>query len=155
MEIQLVGQPSAAKSDLIRRLNGHSYYIVEHIFSYLDYESVVNAGKVPEWQDVLNNERIWKSLFKRNLDSDPIWRTIFNQIQRSGVADNQPIPSDDAFMSRKICLEVGNLRHQFIALMSSSVRLLSSSVELIRKVIRMLKFVGFGDPPSGNDSEDD
>lgn len=145
--------------DIICRLDDSTSHIVEHIFSYLDYDSLVNAEKVsPEWQEILRNERIWKILFKRNVHHDITWRKIFNVVRRSpglSTTDN-----DDALMSRRICKEVGYLRNQYISLISSSVSLLSSSVKLLSKVLHMLKLVGFGDTvPSvvgeSDDSDDD
>lgn len=152
----VVGRPHLDDRDIIRRLDGSTTHIVEQIFSYLDYDSLVNAEKVsPEWQEILKNERIWKMMFKRNVVHDAMWRTFFNQVKRTpGYSPTD----DDGFMTRRVCKEVANLRQQYIALMSSAVSLLSSSVKLISKVLDMFRLVGFGESmyiPESDDSDDD
>jgi hypothetical protein len=149
-------EPTVEERDIIRRLSGNGVsHIVEHIFSYLDYKSLSNAENVSsEWCEILKNERIWKSLIKRNIVVDPVWRSMFCKIKKCG--DAELVVSDDAYMSRKIAKDIGKLHQQFVDLMSSSVSLLSSSVKLISKVLDMLKVVGFGVRDSyESDSEDD
>lgn len=154
----LVGQPAEGSRDIITLLDSQSPLIVEQIFSYLDYESLINAEKVStDWKDVLKNERIWKALIKRNVAQDPMWRTFFNQFKRSGVMSHPVSPAGDDiyYMSRKICQEVESLKHQYIALVSSSVSLLSSSITLITRVVDMIKHIGFWDSSQESDDCDD
>lgn len=124
--------------DIIWRLNERTTHVVEHIFSFLDYESIANAEKVSsQWQEILKNERIWKALIERNAAADPVWRSIFTEMK-------QMIHSsfDTVQASRRICRQVAELRTQYSILMSSSVKWLSSTLSLMSTVFEILKHVG-------------
>ncbi len=150
-----MGETVVEEHDIIRRLNSQTTHIVEHIFGYLDYKSLMNAENVsPEWREILKNERIWKGFIKRNIAVDPVWRTFFNNVKHSAVSTPLAAASDEVYMTRQTCQQIGNLYHQFITLMSSSVNLLSSSVKLISKVLELLRLVGFSVPENNYDSED-
>ena len=94
--------------DIILRLNGCMMdSVVEQIFGYLDFESLLNAERVsPEWRAILEKEKIWKSLLKRNVQFDSCWRRIYHQIKDQATQGLAGI-NDDLFMSKKICVHIG------------------------------------------------
>jgi hypothetical protein len=81
--------------------------VVEQIFGYVDYDSLVNAQRVsPEWRMILENEKIWKALLRRNVRFDQSWRKMFNQlkIQATNGASNA---NDETYITKKICIQIG------------------------------------------------
>ena len=55
-------------------------HIVEQILQSLDVKSLVKSERVSStWRDVIANLHIWKHLIKHNVDSNPMWRALFNR----------------------------------------------------------------------------
>ena len=94
--------------DIIQRLDSCMMHgIVEQIFGYLDYDSLINAQRVcPEWRTILENEKIWKALLKRNVRFKRSWRKMFNQIKNQAT-NGAPCANDEAFITKKNCLHIG------------------------------------------------
>jgi len=94
--------------DIIQRLDSYMLHgVVEQIFGYVDYDSLVNAQRVsPEWRTILENEKIWKALLRRNVRFDQSWRKMFHQlkIQATNGASNA---NDETFITKKICIQIG------------------------------------------------
>ena len=53
-------------------LGWHQDHIIEQIFGYLDYQSLINSGSISEeWREHFLNRRLWKQLFRRNVKLHP------------------------------------------------------------------------------------
>lgn len=115
------------------------YGVVEQIFSYLDYDSIVNAEEVSqEWQMILSNERIWKALLERNIASDEFWRKFWDWTKPSKNA----IPGSDVLSSKHTCKKIGDLRRRIL----DTISLISSSKKILSKMIELVRLLGFNYP---------
>lgn len=89
-------------------------YVVERVFSYLDYSDIKNAILVSNtWSNILNDSEVnvWKALWERNIDQVPAWSLLYKRAicQRSCKLRNDP---DWNF--REACHFIGDAHQQLL-----------------------------------------